>query len=177
MTNNISSIVPTDRFFAYPYRREFTLVMRYQPPFWPFLLAVGLTTNILNIITFLKIGVKDSVSTLLLTISMSDACFLTLVSPALLRHAFLSVGSYKVQALNDLRVMTFWPAFTCYDFSAYVSVVLGVTRCACVAMPLRFKSVFTKKRTIIPVVVLFCINVLIHIPVLTISRLGLKMTL
>ncbi|GFR72059.1 chemosensory receptor C [Elysia marginata] len=174
MTNNISSIVSTDRYFGYPYKREYTLVMRYQPPFWPFLLVAGLTTNILNIITFLKVGVKDSVSILLLTISMSDACFLTLVSPVLLRHAFLSVGSYKVQALNDLRVMTFWPAFTCYDFSAYVSVVLGVTRCACVAMPLRFKSVFTKKRTIIAVGVLFCINVLIHIPVLTIFRLGLK---
>ncbi|GFR72063.1 chemosensory receptor C [Elysia marginata] len=174
MTDNISSIVPTDRFFGYPYRREFTLVMRYQPPFWTFLLAVGLTTNILNIITFLKVGVKDSVTTLLLTLSMSDASFLILVSPTLLRHGFLSVGSYKLQAFSDLRFITFWPAFTCYDFSAYVSVVLGVTRCACVAMPLRFKSVFTKKRTIISVVVLFCINVLIHIPVLTMYRLGWK---
>ena len=46
--------------------------------------------------------------------------------------------------------------------------------CACVAMPLRFKSVFTKKRTVISVIVLFCIDVLFHVPVLSVLTLKWK---
>ena len=41
-------------------------------------------------------------------------------------------------------------------------------------MPLQFKSVFTRKRTIIAVIVLFIINVLFHIPVLTFYKLTWK---
>ncbi|GFR72067.1 LOW QUALITY PROTEIN: chemosensory receptor C [Elysia marginata] len=174
MTNNISSNAPTDGWYGYPYFRELRLVMTYQQPFWPGLVLLGLTTNALNIVTFLRVGVKDSVTTLLLSLSISDAWFLTFMSPTLLRHGFYLLGSYNNRVFSDIRFLTNWPAFTFYDFSAYVSVVLGVTRCACVAMPLRFKSVFTKKRTIISVIVLFCINVLIHIPVLTIYKLGWK---
>ncbi|GFN98972.1 hypothetical protein PoB_002547800 [Plakobranchus ocellatus] len=44
-----------------------------------------------------------------------------------------------------------------------------MTRCACVAMPLRFKSVFTKARTVKVVVLLFLI-VALHAPVMSMYR-------
>ena len=172
MANNNSANIYVEESFQYSYKREYELIMTYQRPLWPALLFVGLITNTLNIITFIKTSVKDSVSILLLTLSISDGIFLSLVSPTILRHGFFMLGSYKSRVWSDIRHLSFWPAFTFYDFSAYVSVFLGVTRCACVAMPLRFKLTFTRKRTVLSVVVLFGISVLLHIPTLSLFKLG-----
>ncbi|GFR99622.1 chemosensory receptor C [Elysia marginata] len=65
-----------------------------------------------------------------------------------------------------------WPAITVYDNSVYISVSLGVMRCACVAMPLKFKLVFTKSRTIKWLMFLIVAAVLLRLPVLTINRIA-----
>ncbi|KAK3787625.1 hypothetical protein RRG08_034327 [Elysia crispata] len=157
-----------------PYKREYDIFVTIVYPIFPVLLLAGLITNTLNIVTFLKAGVKDSVATLLLTISISDAIFLCFFAPVALRRGFSSLGANKNRVLYEMFLILFWPAFTMYDFSAYTTIFLGVTRCACVAMPLKFKSVFTRKRTVISVIVLFCIDVLFHIPVLSIFTLKWK---
>ena len=172
--NTTWSYSPEVKILAVPFRREHDIYVSIVHPVYPFLLLTGLVTNSLNIITFLKSGVNDSVTVLLLTISVSDEVFLCFFAPSLLRHSFSKLGTFEIREMNEVVNILFFPAFTFYDFSAYTSVILGVTRCACVAMPLRFKSVFTRKRTIIAVFVLFIINVLLHIPVLTIFKLRWK---
>ena len=172
--NSTLALVAQDKSFEEPYEREHDIFAAIVHPFYPVLLLAGLISNTLNIVTFIKAGVKDSVTTLLLTISVSDAIFLCLFSPVALRNGFSWLGTNRSRVFNDIFLILSWPAFTMYDFSAYTTVYLGVTRCACVAMPLRFKSVFTRKRTIISVVVLFCIDVLLHIPVLSIFTLKWK---
>ncbi|RUS68749.1 hypothetical protein EGW08_023489, partial [Elysia chlorotica] len=74
--------------------------------------------------------------------------------------------------LHIINTLFYWPAFTFYDFSSYISVFLGVTRCACVARPLHFKATFTRRRTGLGVVCLLSLAVLLHLPVLTIFRIG-----
>ena len=151
----------------FPYRQEYALVATVFISFWPVLLFAGLLSNATNVVVFLKVGVKDSVSTLLLALSISDFIFLSLFSPTILKYSFTNFGSFRISALDVMHYLCYWPAFTFYDNSAYISVFLGVTRCACVAMPLRFKSVFTVKRTIAVVLILFCLDVLFHLPMLT----------
>ena len=160
--------------FEQLYKKEHDLFAAFVMPILPILLLAGLTSNMLNIVTFLKIGVKDSVTTLLLALSISDGTFICLFSPLVLRHGFSYLGTFRVNALYQVYLLFYWPAFTVYDFSAYISVFLGVTRCACVAMPLRFKSVFTTKRTVLSIIVLFCVDVLLHLPVLTIFKVRWK---
>ncbi|KAK3787627.1 hypothetical protein RRG08_034329 [Elysia crispata] len=172
--NSSLALVAQDKSFEKPFQRDHDIFAGIIHPFYPVLLLVGLITNTLNIVTFLKAGVKDSVTTLLLTISVSDAAFLCLFVPVAVRNGFSWLGTNRSRVLYEMFLILFWPAFTMYDFSAYTTVFLGVTRCACVAMPLRFKSVFTKKRTVISVIVLFCINVLLHIPVLSIQTIKWK---
>ncbi|GFR85900.1 chemosensory receptor A [Elysia marginata] len=58
--------------------------------------------------------------------------------------------------------------------SAFISVSLGVMRCACVAMPLKFKLVFTKRRTVIIILTLIVVAVSLRVPVLTIFRVAWK---
>ena len=155
-----------------PYREEYALLSTVLNSFWPMLLFAGLLSNAINIVIFLKVGVKDSVSTLLLTLSISDFIFLSVFSPTIFRASFSRFGTYKISELNVIHYLCYWPAFTFYDYSAYISVFLGVTRCGCVAMPLRFKSVFTVKTTVAAVLILFCLDVLFHLPMLTAFRLG-----
>ncbi|KAK3763392.1 hypothetical protein RRG08_051498 [Elysia crispata] len=164
----------TPEFFEKPYKGEYYLFVSIVHPLYAVLLVGGLVANTLNIVTFLKAGVKDSVTTLLLTISVSDAIFLCLFAPLALRNGFSWLGTNRSRVLYEMFLILFWPAFTMYDFSAYTTVFLGVTRCACVAMPLRFKSVFTTKRTVVSVTFLFCMDVLFHIPVLSIFTLKWK---
>ena len=140
--------------------------------FWPVLIFAGLLSNTVNIVIFLKVGVKDSVSILLLTLSVSDLIFLIFFSPTILTLSFSRFGTFEISALRVIQLLLFWPACTFYDYSAYISVFLGVARCACVAMPLRFKSVFTLKRTAVALLVLLCSDVLLHLPMLTVFRLG-----
>ena len=79
----------------------------------------------------------------------------------------------RSQVLYEMFLILFWPAFIMHDFFC-TSTFLGVTRCACEAMLLWFKSVFTMKRTVIFVIVLFCIEVLLHLPALSISTFKWK---
>ena len=156
----------------YPYQSENEILSSVLYLFWPVLILVGLVSNTVNIVVFLKVGVKDSVSTLLLMLSISDFLFLSIFSLTILTLSFSPFGTLNIPALHVVHFLTFWPAVTIYDYSAYISVFLGVARCACVAMPLRFKSVFTVKRTVAALLVLFLSDVLLHLPILTVFRLG-----
>ena len=154
------------------YQQEYALLSTISHSFWPVLLFAGLLSNATNVVVFLEVCVKVCVSTLLLALSISDFIFLNVFSPIILRASFSHFGTYQNSALGVMHYLCYWPAFTFYDYSAYISVFLGVTRCACVAMPLRFKSVFTVKRTVAAVLILFCLDVFFHLPVLTAFRLG-----
>ncbi|GFN83527.1 chemosensory receptor c [Plakobranchus ocellatus] len=125
-----------------------------------------------NIIVFLKGGVKDNVTILLLSLSMSDFTFLSLLTP---RICTLIITHHAPDwnwpfSSSLLYVLLYWPAYTFYDFSSHASVWLGVTRCACIAMPLQFKSVFTKARTIKAVQALFALAVSLRVPVMSMFR-------
>ncbi|KAK3767309.1 hypothetical protein RRG08_050860 [Elysia crispata] len=166
MANNISVYVLAGDWSSLPFYRDFLDFSSILTPAWPIIILAGLITNTVNIVVFLKAGVKDSVTTLLLTLSVSDVIFLTLIIP--------TVISWQIKTTpttTTLHLLFYWPAMTVYDYSSYISVFLGVTRCACVVKPLHFKSVFTKGRTVAAVFVLLCIDVLLHIPVLSFRQL------
>ncbi|GFS08227.1 chemosensory receptor C [Elysia marginata] len=66
----------------------------------------------------------------------------------------------------------FWYAYVFYDYSSFVSMFLAAVRCACVAKPLKLKSVFTKSRTVVILCVVFLVAVTLRIPVMTVSSLS-----
>ncbi|KAK3782109.1 hypothetical protein RRG08_052373 [Elysia crispata] len=139
---------------------------------WPSIILFGFVANITNIVVFLKVGAKDNVTILLISLSLSDLAFLALITPSVC--GYIIQGLLKFQwPFHDhlLKFTLYWPAFTAYDLSAFISVSLGAMRCACVAMPLKFKLVFTKSRTIKWVFFLVVLAVSLRMPVLTIFRI------
>ena len=156
---------------TFPYLSEFLLVIKILSPLWPVIILFGVISNIINIFVFLKAGAKDNVTILLLCLAVSDLVFLILITPVMCHYAILAmIESNSLVFL--IGFLLYWPAFTAYDLSAFISVSLGVMRCACVAMPLKFKLVFTKARTIKWVMFLVVLAVSLRIPVLTIHRIS-----
>ncbi|GFR70871.1 peptide receptor GPCR [Elysia marginata] len=142
---------------------------------WPFIILFGIVANLFNIIVFLKVGAKDNVTILLVALSASDLAFLLLITPTVSGHFTYDIvkpSSWPFQRIILLNLILYWPAYTAFDLSTYISVSLGVIRCACVAMPLRFKLVFTKSRTLKWLVFLVFAAVALRIPVLMVNRVA-----
>ena len=170
-----NSILVTSSYVStYPYREEYLIVVKTLGPLWPAMILFGLVSNIINIIVFLKAGAKDNVTVLLLSLAASDLVFLTLITTSacsLLIWIFAKSHSWPID-YDIFRYLLYWPAYTAYDLSALITVSLGMMRCACVAMPLKFKIIFTKSRTIKWVVFLVVLAVSLRIPVLSIHSIS-----
>ena len=173
-TGTLASVLAPKPAPAKLFQEEYFRTITVFAHVWPAILAFGFVANVTNIVVFLKAGGKDNVTILLIALAVSDLTFLTLISP--------TMWGFVIEALvrpspwpfdfTILFFLLYWPAFTAYDISAFISVSLGVIRCACVAMPLKFKLVFTKSRTLKWLLFLVVLAISLRIPVLTIHRLA-----
>ncbi|GFO43975.1 hypothetical protein PoB_007048000 [Plakobranchus ocellatus] len=76
--------------YAFPYRGQFLYTFWILSASWPGILLFGLFADMTNIVIFLKAGVKDNVTTLLLSLSVSDLIFLFLLNPIVSSSIILS---------------------------------------------------------------------------------------
>ncbi|GFS02335.1 chemosensory receptor B [Elysia marginata] len=107
---------------------------------------------------------------------MSDLVYIILIAPTACAYVIYTLAkpaSWTFDTLN-LFLILYWPAYTVYDLSNYIAVTLGVMRCACVAMPLKFKLVFTKARTYWWLFFLVAVAIALRIPVLTVHRISYR---
>ena len=158
--------------FVMLYQAELLMTLQVLTPLWPPIILFGFISNSINIVVFLKSGARDNVGVLLISLAVSDLLFLALITPTvcgLVIQGYIRSYPWPFDA-NIVFFLLYWPAFTAYDISNFISVSLGVIRCACVAMPLKFKMVFTKSRTIVWVFFMVFLAVLLRLPVLTINR-------
>ncbi|GFS05158.1 chemosensory receptor A [Elysia marginata] len=176
MNVSLPSVANTTRagLFERIFLKEYIITGRVLTPTWPIIFLFGLVSNTINIAVFIKTGMKDNVTILLVSLALSDFTFLCLATPSMSAFVILTYAR-NWQWPFDYRFASFlfyWPAFTAYDLSAFISVTLSVVRCACVAMPLKFKLVFTTSRTIKMVLLLVILAVSLRVPVLTIFRVA-----
>ena len=173
--NLYSTLEPQNRStLAIPYLPQYFWTIKVLSPVWPAIILFGFISNIVNIVVFLRAGARDNVVVLLISLAVSDLLFLTLILRTVcgfLIEVHIRPYSWPFDAAI-IFFLLYWPAYTAYDISAFISVSLGVMRCACVAMPLKFKLVFTKSRTIVWVLSLVLMALLLRVPVLTIHRIG-----
>ncbi|GFR73330.1 chemosensory receptor C [Elysia marginata] len=153
--------------------QELQVLQLFLYDIWACTLLFGLVSNTLNITVFLKIGFKDNVTVSLLFLSISDLITLILNTPTIVvwfTHQHFPNHEWPFHA-SVLRTTFYWYGQIFYDFSSFTSVFLGLVRCACVARPLLFKSMFTITRTLIILGVLFLAALSLRAPVLSIFRI------
>ena len=164
------AILETGRVFT----NEYQSLRSFIYHIWISLAIFGLVSNTINIIVFAKIGLKDNVTITLLFLSASDLLNLIINTPIIVGRYIQKNEPQHLWPFDFFILILgpFWYAYVFYDYSSFISVFLATVRCACVARPLRFKSMFTKSRTITILCVLFLVALTLRIPVLTVFRLS-----
>lgn len=128
--------------------------------------VLGVFTNIINIIVFSKIGFKDSVTVALFGLAISDLGYVFLSAAS---QAFdildAGVGLRPFEPMKNVAYQVLWWNNMFYDVTTIITVFTAVQKCACVAIPLIFKRVFTSFRAMIIVSVIYAAVIIYYIPV------------
>ncbi|CAG5119117.1 unnamed protein product [Candidula unifasciata] len=116
---------------------------------------LGILTNILNIITFSKQGVRDTVNISLLGLATSDlgsqiTLFYTNIS---FLPAFLELDLPFVS--SDVTYVSAWSHVVFTRISTWITAYITLERCLCVTAPLKVKNWFTPKRTVLYVIFVY----------------------
>lgn len=141
-----------------PYR---VLIMIHivMSAFWVILSLAGLTANFINIRTFLKIGLDDSVTVSFFALAISDFDVCSI--------AFVEMITFIIYLFeNELQLWFYLPPLISTFFlmcvrrifnitTIVITTFLAIQRCICVIFPFHVKLIFTKTRTIIFLVITF----------------------
>ncbi|CAL1537005.1 unnamed protein product, partial [Lymnaea stagnalis] len=139
--------------------------------------VLGCLGNLVTIRTFISMGVKDGVTLSFVFLTVSDLAYLV----AMAAHA-VALGLYVLERKGAYKVWFPVEPFGVYVFFSNVGILLylltmmtttflAVVRCMCVAMPLKFMNVFTKKSSILILSVFFVIAVASYFPILVFMRM------
>lgn len=125
----------------------------------------GLITNFINTVVYWKMGIKDSTTVMLFSLSVVDFAYSLLILTSSLSVlieemcpfvSVLDLVSFSSYGLNQLREKV-------YTLSITITVFLSLERCYCVLFPFKFRIVFTKSRSVkaIACVVFICGTLLV----------------
>ncbi|XP_059167513.1 uncharacterized protein LOC131949669 [Physella acuta] len=172
MTSNTTSTNSTTEpyFIVFVSDRVYTLI-QYIIFYciWPVVILAGILSNTLNIVVFVKIGVKDSMMASFLALSTTDLAYLLCASlPASATIIGLSgtMSSMPINAFFLAGVAVQYQALF-LDISLGIIAYVSVAKCCCVVIALKFKSVFTLKRTFVVLVLIILAALATRLPVFT----------
>ena len=173
-TLNVSDTIPLG--FSYsvlPFLNLYNGSMDVFTSIYLPLSVFGTVANTLNIIVYLKTGVRDNMTLSFLALSISDLLFLVLMSPHLTVVFMIYRVNYRMQIpikwLVDRDILfyiSYWYAYLFYETSILITVYISVVRCACVAIPFKVKNTFTARRAVAAVIAFFTSVVLLRLPML-----------
>ncbi|XP_005096769.1 uncharacterized protein LOC101854320 [Aplysia californica] len=124
-------------------------------------------------IVFIKIGLEDGITVAFFALAISDLLFVGIyfvICALALLHNVLKLRGYV--RFNSLGFLLIWYSSAFFDASMLITVFLAVQKCACVAIPLLFKNVFTRSRCVVVVVVIYVGTFTWYMPLL--SQQGMK---
>ncbi|KAK6978968.1 P2Y purinoceptor 2 [Biomphalaria glabrata] len=123
-------------------------------------------TNTVNVIVFLKQGVKKRINFTLFCLSGSDlmgAMFTTLATGGFIRDVYIM--SRRIDADFFFTVFV-WFESLFVDLSTALTVFIAIERCTCVARPLHFKSSFIALHTRGIILIIFLFILTNYIPLI-----------
>ncbi|XP_005096770.1 uncharacterized protein LOC101854565 [Aplysia californica] len=127
-----------------------------------------IVANIVNMIVFIKIGLEDGITVAFFALAISDLLFVgfyLMVNVLAFLHNVLKLRQYL--HFGSLAFLLVWYSYAFFDASMLITVFLAVQKCACVAIPLLFKNVFTRSRCVVVVVVIYVGTFAWYMPLLS----------
>ncbi|XP_059158449.1 uncharacterized protein LOC131942568 [Physella acuta] len=133
----------------------------------------AMITNYINVIVFIRQGLKEHVNFTLFYLSISDL----LMAVSVLGYSLLYCG--KVSLLpSTIEYESFiglfvWMRCLFADLSSALTVFISTVRCLCVTLPFKFNSSFTLKKTQIIIAIITLFVLVDYVPILgTIELVG-----
>lgn len=119
----------------------------------------GCMSNMVNFVMFFQQGRRECITVCLFALGVSDfcCCCTLLVFSLLYSHNF--INNHTIIDPVALDVMAIYPAGMFYDISEGITAFISLQRCLCVAMPIRFKNVFTVKLSLIIIFAIYAFTI------------------
>ncbi|BFZ10208.1 hypothetical protein BsWGS_13247 [Bradybaena similaris] len=138
-----------------------------------FICVIGVGTNIINIVVFIQIEIRDSVTVAFFSLAVADFgfVFLTIVYQVLESLELIA----RLTANSSLLQLSYFFNYTSFvfvDISILITVFTSLQKCACVAIPFLFKKVFTFYRSTVVISTIYVLVVIAYIPIFVGSALG-----
>ncbi|CAG5134184.1 unnamed protein product, partial [Candidula unifasciata] len=117
---------------------------------FPLCSLTGIVSNVINMIIFCRLGLKDSMSFNVFSLSLADflttyiqsviffCCLINQLYPSI-NVRFLILGLYFFR----------WLMSSMYLTSCWITAVITIERCFCVVFPFKVKLIFTRLRSVI----------------------------
>lgn len=125
----------------------------------------GIVSNIINIVVYLKLGVKDSATVQFLSLSASDCVFsvLVLMSSVSIFFSQIKPDLTMVDSISFMHLVSATRE-KAYAVSMCIIFIMSLERCFCVAYPFTIKLIFTRARSALIISCLSIIFVVVLIP-------------
>ena len=130
--------------------------------------ALGIISNVVNIMVFAKMSPMDTMTISLIGLAISDLLFSCITLPHFIISAFLSSGIqvlWNVDLKSLLYVAFVWQRPLFHKISITITTFVSCERSLCVVKPFLVKRIFTRKRVIIIIVAIFIVLTGLLIPV------------
>ncbi|KAK3795812.1 hypothetical protein RRG08_052245 [Elysia crispata] len=110
----------------------------------------GIFTNTANISVYLKMGLSETTNISFFSLSISD--LLVSMSAVVVQITYNPpVSLMKLPSgspVSEIGMAACYIMFPCMGCSAWITAILCIERCLCIAAPLKIKEIFTSKRTL-----------------------------
>lgn len=131
-------------------------------------LPVAMTTTIITIIVFAKIGIRDGVSVAFfaLTTAQFGYLFFYIINRIIFAFEYtFTLKSYLKIDFGSLGHIVSYYSAMFKDVANGIIVFSAVQKCCCVAIPFHFRNVFTYSRSVFLVTVIYLCALLYYLPV------------
>ncbi|XP_013087847.2 growth hormone secretagogue receptor type 1-like [Biomphalaria glabrata] len=121
---------------------------------------VGIIANAVTIVVFCKLGFYDSVDVTLTALAISDiGSLVSLQFYNIMTNPWISSVQLPFEASEVVVLMSMYPHVYFIRVSGLITAFAALERCVCVVLPLKVKTIFSCKRSILIILIIFLISI------------------
>ncbi|KAK0050781.1 FMRFamide receptor [Biomphalaria pfeifferi] len=127
---------------------------------------LGIPLNVLNIVVFLKQGMKSTVNISLLALSITDLINILLIGWVCISSYTFWSNSQDIAILpREISYLTGGFPHGCMSrIAAWITVYMTAERCLCIALPFKIKTLITPRLTVIVLIIIYIFSIVPLVP-------------
>ncbi|CAG5128206.1 unnamed protein product [Candidula unifasciata] len=133
---------------------------------------LGIITNILNVVVFVRQGFRETINISLLGLAVADLLSVTTMFVISLSFIpLLDVSHLQVNLFDVLYLTVGWPHVSFNRISSTITAYISLERCLCVTLPLQVKDIITPLKTKVVIGLIYVIIITFFTPFYFVNKL------